>query len=165
VIVDALLIDSFDIIPTDPNISAKSDGNVAYNVLYKPWVVVRLHRNVTLVYTLQEWIDRCRRRSFRDFHEFLNPDNRGSSFCVRGAANLNAYVTPLIVRTVVTDRLTARAKAGDRNVDPEQEVVNVTGSLTDKPAVVVHEGRRVTYRRSAPQEIGEPHFNARTLCV
>src|SRR5439155_5180730 len=165
VVVDAFLVDGFNAIPRNARIGAKTNSDVAYDVLHKPRVVICLHRDVPLVDTLQERIDRCRCRSFRHFHEFLDPHNGRCPFCIRDAANLDAYVTPLVVRTVVTDCLAAWTQAGDRYLYSEQEVMNVTGSLADEPALVVHEGHRVTYRCSALQEIGELHFNARSLCL
>jgi hypothetical protein len=165
VIVNAFLINSLDIVPRNARIGAKGDSDIANDILHKPGIVVRLHRHVALIDPLQEWINWCRRRSFRDFHEFFDPNNGGYSFRIRGTANLDAYVTSLVVRTVVTDRLAARAEARDWYANPEQEVMNITGGLSDKPAIRVHERRRVTYWRRTLQKIGEPHFNACTLCT
>ena len=81
------------------------------------------------------------------------------------AADLDGDVAPLVVCSVVADRLAARAQARHGHTDAKHEVVALAVGLAVEPALVVHQRLRARRWCGALDEVREADFDARACGV
>src|SRR5262245_229054 len=104
-VVDAFVVASMDAEPCDTGILPQSHSNVSDHVFNEHRIVVGLHSDVTLVWPLEQRIDRARRRSFCHIDDLLDPYPCRWIGRITDGAHFDRQVTTLIVRSVVTDLL------------------------------------------------------------
>ena len=163
-VVDALVVHSADLEPRDAGILLEEASGVADDVLDEDRIVVSLHGDVALVGALEDRIHWRGGGSLGNANQFLDPDELPVAVGLLRADG-QGHVAPLIVRSVITNLLGARAERGDGNNDAQQEVVGHTIGLRDERGAVFHRGGEPADRRGAENVIGKFDFDMRGLGV
>jgi hypothetical protein len=141
VIMDAFVVDGFDVEPGHPVVVAQRTRCGPHHVLHENRMIVRLHRYVPFVRAFEQREDRAGSRRLRDLDQVFQP-HHGRPAALVAWPYPQGDVPALIVGPVVADGLAARADAGDGYPDSNRGDRALLIAAARQMAPVVHRSRR-----------------------
>src|SRR5262245_3116489 len=124
--------------PRYPTIGLELYCDIPNNILDKHRIIEGLHRYVSLVRSLQEWIHSRRRRAFGDLNQLFDPNQILLTDAINATPHLNRHASTLIVGSIVADGFTAWAERRDWHIYAQYKVILFTAPPREKGATVVH---------------------------